>query len=128
MQRQDPRDFKEYSDYSIKKEVTTSLWKIKNKKSNKSFQNKFLSEGEAEAYLYKFLKIKYYTEDKPMADKQDSRLEKVPELSVFTGIVKIGNKLINPQDKDSRDIIDALHKKQKKEIELVQIRNRNKIK
>lgn len=128
MQKRDPREFKEFDDYTIKKEVTSSLWKIKSKKNNKDFANKFLSQGEAEAYLYKFIKLKFYTDDEDHTKKVNPNLEPVPEYTTFHGIVKIGNKLINPKDKDSKEVLDALRKKEQKEIELVQIRNNRKLK
>lgn len=127
MQKYDINEFPETKDYSIKKEVTSNLWKIRSKKNNKDFQNRFLSEGEAETYLYKFIKLKFYTEDTTPPEKPDPRLEPVKELSTFTGIVKLGDKLVNPRDRDSQEIIAALHKKEKKEIERTKIRNNRKI-
>lgn len=126
MQAYDLKDFPQSENFAIKKEVTSNLYKIINKASkNKPMDIRFLSEKDAEVYLYGYLKGRF-GEPTPKPKKVDPKLEPIPEVTKFTGFIKVNGLLMKVTDPEAQEYIKELNKKEEKEIELTKIRNKNK--
>ncbi len=126
MQAYNLKDFPQSENFSIKKEITTNMYKIINHaQKNKPMDMRFVSDKDAEIYLYRYLREKH-GEPVPKPKKADPRLEEIPEKTKFLGFVKVNGLLMKVSDPEAQEHIKNLHKKEEKEIELVKIRNKNK--
>ncbi len=126
MQAYDLKDFPQSDNFSIKKEITSNMYKIINiAQKNKPMDLRFVSEKDAEIYLYRYLKEKHGA-PAPKPKKPDPRIEEIPEKTQFVGFIKVNGLLMKTTDPEAQEYIKQLHKQEEKEIELVKIRNKNK--